>query len=128
MKASYPSHKRDALRASGTLNPYPERVLAPLFQGNPFFDADDVAQVKYEMLRCVEYEGVCVQHSANLYGFSRTTWYQVNLKYTRCGMLGLLPQRRGPQHPKKRVPVAMRVTPSDANMSNCVKRRLIRAD
>ena len=49
--------KREALRQQGTLNPRPEDVTHPLFQTSEFFDALDLVQVKYEMLRQVRVEG-----------------------------------------------------------------------
>jgi len=39
------------LRSSGTLNRNPQRVSDPLFSGHAFFDAQDLVQIKYEMLR-----------------------------------------------------------------------------
>ena len=45
--------KRVALQRQGTLNPRPQDVTVPLFQENEFFDARDLVQVKYEMLRRV---------------------------------------------------------------------------
>ena len=41
--------KREALLASGTLNPHPAAVRSVLFHMD-FFDPYDFAQVKYEML------------------------------------------------------------------------------
>jgi hypothetical protein len=94
--------KAEALRASGTLNPRPERVTNPLFHGQSFFDARDLMQVKYEMVRQVEREHVPVQVAAAAYGFSRVAWYQVKARYIAYGLVGLLPQRRGPRsHPQK---------------------------
>lgn len=94
--------KAEALRACGTLNPRPERVIDPLFRGQSFFDARDLVQVKYEMVRRVEREHVPVQTAAAAFGFSRVAWYQVKARYERCGLVGLLPQRRGPPpHPQK---------------------------
>lgn len=94
--------KAEALCASGTLHPEPARVTDPLFQGLPFFDGRDLVQVKYEMLRRVEREHASVQAAATAFGFSRVTWYQVKARYDRRGLVGLLPQRRGPKlNPKK---------------------------
>jgi len=82
----------EALLASGTLNPRPES----------FFDARDLMQVKYEMVRWVEREHVPVQAAAAAFGFSRVAWYQVNARYVTYGLAGLLPQRRGPRpYPQK---------------------------
>jgi len=103
MKATYSNRfKHDALRTSGTLNLHPERVIDPLFRGYDFFDARDVVQVKYEMLRRVCIDGLPVQTAAVTFGFSRVGWYQVNDRYHANGLAGLLPQPRGPKsHPKK---------------------------
>jgi hypothetical protein len=94
--------KAEALQASGTLNPRPERVTDPLFHEQSFFDARDLMQVKYEMVRWVEREHVPVQAAAAAFGFSRVAWYQVNARYVTYGLAGLLPQRRGPRpYPQK---------------------------
>jgi hypothetical protein len=94
--------KLEALRTSSTLNRRPERVTDPLFRGHAFFDAHDLVQVKYEMLRRVEREHTPVQTAAAAFGFSRVAWYQVNGRYEREGLVGLLPRQRGPKrHPQK---------------------------
>jgi hypothetical protein len=49
--------KRDRLRRQGLLNPEPQQVQAPWFQTGEFFDADDLLQAKYEMLRHVRVDG-----------------------------------------------------------------------
>ena len=46
-----PDYKRERLNHQGVLNRHPERVRAPLFQSGDFFDARDLVQTKYEMLR-----------------------------------------------------------------------------
>ena len=53
-----------ALRQQGCLNPHPERVKDELFQAREFFDPRDLVQVKYEMLRRVQTEGLPVNRSA----------------------------------------------------------------
>jgi hypothetical protein len=46
--------KVEALRRYHALNPHPEKVKDEAFiKGAPFFDARDLVQVKYEMLRRV---------------------------------------------------------------------------
>ena len=45
--------KVDALREARTLNPRPEAVVDEGFTGSEFFDARDLVQVKYEMVRRV---------------------------------------------------------------------------
>ena len=53
-----PDPKTIALRQQGCLNPHPERITDELFQTREFFDARDLVQVKYEMPRRVEAEGL----------------------------------------------------------------------
>jgi hypothetical protein len=61
--------KRDALKRHGTLNPDPAVVTDALFQTGNFFDADDLVQVKYEMLRRVRVDKQSVSQSASAFGF-----------------------------------------------------------
>ena len=89
--------KTARLRALGTLNPHPERVEAPTFQVDTFFDPRDLVQVKYEMLRMVHTEGASKAEAAALFGVSRPTYYQAEAAYARDGLAGLLPRRRGPK-------------------------------
>ena len=46
--------KKQSLRAAGTLNLRPERVVDPLFRDSVFFDSNDILQVRYEMIRRAE--------------------------------------------------------------------------
>ena len=49
-----PDPKEAALAAARCLNPHPEQVSDPEFLASEFFDARDVVQVKYEMVRKVK--------------------------------------------------------------------------
>jgi transposase len=89
--------KRKALQHQGTLNPRPDEVTHPLFQTNDFFDADDMIQVKYEMLRQVRVEQQPVTQSAKAFGFSRPSFYQTQLAFEQDGLSGLIPRKRGPR-------------------------------
>ncbi|HEX9796543.1 MAG TPA: helix-turn-helix domain-containing protein [Anaerolineales bacterium] len=93
--------KHEALRQHGTLNPRPENVTDPLFQDQGFFDARDLVQVKYEMLRRVRVEGAPVQATATAFGFSRMALYQIGQRFKAEGLAGLLPQPRGPRQGHK---------------------------
>jgi len=99
--------KLESLRGQGTLNPRPQDVSHPLFQDNEFFDARDLVQVKYEMLRQVQVDKVPVSQSARAFGFSRPTLYQTQLAFEREGLSGLVPHKRGPQRAYKLTPVVM---------------------
>jgi transposase len=98
-----PDPKLEALRQHGTLNPRPQSVTDPLFQDQRqgFFDARDLVQVKYEMLRRVRVEGAPVQATATAFGFSRMALYQMGQRFQAEGLAGLLPQPRGPQQGHK---------------------------
>ena len=68
--------KVGALAAERCLNPRPETVTDEAFAGSEFFDARDVVQVKYEMVRRVQVDGQTVSGSAAAFGFSRPSYYQ----------------------------------------------------
>ena len=93
--------KQDALKRHGTLNPHPDVVKDPLFQDGDFFDPDDLVQVKYEMLRRVRVDKQSVSQSASAFGLSRPTYYQAEADYQRNGLVGLLPEKRGPRQGHK---------------------------
>lgn len=89
--------KLDALKRQGAVNPYPDRVRDPLFGIDAFFDARDLVQVRYEMLRRVEVEGHAVTQACRAFGFSRPVFYKVRAALEREGLGGLVPKRRGPR-------------------------------
>src|ERR1044071_1257702 len=103
MKSKSKPLKVEALRAAGTLNPTPERVRDPKFQGNEFFDPHDIVQVKYEMLRRVLVENASVSAATEDYGVSRPTYYQTKASFDKGGVAGLVPQKRGPRSEERRV-------------------------
>ena len=100
-KTKAPDPKLDALRQHGSLNPHPERVSDPLFAAADFFDARDLVQVKYEMLRRVRVEGHSVGPSAAAFGFSRPSFYQAQAALQRGGLAGLVPKKPGPRRAHK---------------------------
>ncbi len=94
--------KLESLRQHGTLNPRPEDVTDELFQtGDEFFDARDLVQVKYEMLRRVDKEGRPISEAASAFGFSRPSFYQAQLAFEQGGIAGLVPHKRGPKEAHK---------------------------
>jgi transposase len=99
--------KLESLREQGTLNPRPQDVSHPLFQDNEFFDARDLVQVKYEMLRQVQVEKAPVSQSARTFGFSRPTLYQTQRAFEREGLSGLVPHKRGPRRAYKLTPAVI---------------------
>ena len=99
--------KTDRLRELGMLNPQPERVRAPWFEATGFFDANDLLQVKYEMLRHARKDGVTKAEAAELFGVSRPTFYQAEAAFEQGGLAGLLPRPRGPKSAHKLTPAVM---------------------
>jgi transposase len=96
--------RKQRLRKEGTLHPNPERVKAELLAQSPFFDAHDLVQMKYEMLRSVTVDQQSVAGAATTFGLSRVAYYHAWKQYQRHGLAGLLPYRRGPRHPHKFTP------------------------
>jgi transposase len=98
----HPTEKTAALRRHHALNPRPHAVRDPAFAaGNPFFDANDLIQVKYEMLRRVREEGQPVSQASSTFGFSRPSFYEAQGAFKEAGLPGLMPQRPGPRRAHK---------------------------
>jgi transposase len=89
--------KVEALRASRTLHPRPEAVTDEAFVSDEFFDARDVVQVKYEMLRRVNQDGASVSSAAAAFGFSRQSYYQAAAALQTGGLPALVPAKPGPR-------------------------------
>ena len=103
-KTKPPDPKLAALRRHGSLNLHPDRVQDPLFAGADFFDARDLVQVKYEMVRRVRVDGHPVSRSAAAFGFSRPTLYQAQAALARGGLAALVPRKPGPRRSHKLSP------------------------
>jgi len=102
-----PDPKLDALRESGTLNPRAGRVADEAFRASDFFDARDLVQVKYEMLRRVRAERRPVTRAAAAFGVSRPTFYHAQAAFERAGLGGLVPRKRGRRSAHKLTPEVM---------------------
>jgi transposase len=89
--------KAQGLARSRTLNQRPEAVRDEAFLASGFFDARDLVQVKYEMVRRVETEGESVSASAGAFGFSRQAYYGAAAALAEVGLTGLLPGKPGPR-------------------------------
>jgi transposase len=89
--------KVEALRSDRALNPRPEAVTDEEFGSSEFFDARDLVQVKYEMVRRVRVGGESVSGSAAAFGFSRPSFYQAAAAVDAHGLAGLVPARPGPR-------------------------------
>jgi len=93
--------KTRELAASRALNPCPEAVVDEEFRASEFFDARDLVQVKYEMVRRVEADGVSVSTAAGAFGFSRQSYYSAARALADEGLAGLVPAKPGPRRAHK---------------------------
>lgn len=97
--------RRTALEESGLVHPRQQLVSAPLFSSaGSFFMAADKVQVKYEMLRAHQVEGMSATASAATHGYSRAAFYLAAAAFEHGGMAGLLDERPGRRGPVKLTP------------------------
>ena len=97
--------KQQRLQQAGTLNATPEKILDPMFTvAGDFFDAQDLLQVRYEMIRLVRTEHATLAEAAKRFGVSRPTCFRMTKAFDRGGLQGLIPAPRGPRGPHKITP------------------------
>jgi len=89
--------KDDVLKKNGTYNKDSGSVTADEFQGGIFFDANDLVQVKYEMLRHVARNGSSVSEASKKYGLSRQGYYVNKAAVDAGGIAALIPRKPGPR-------------------------------
>jgi transposase len=99
--------KSEALRRGGALNRHAERVSDARFAEGEFFDARDLVQVKYEMLRRVRAEEASVTEASAAFGMSRISFYQAQAAFEQKGLPGLTPKKPGPRGRHKLTPEVM---------------------
>ena len=93
--------KEAALAESRTLNARPEAVRDEQFVSSEFFDARDLVQVKYEMVRRVRVDGEPVTAAAAAFGFSRPSYYEAAAAVQRDGLGALVSAKPGPRRAHK---------------------------
>ena len=103
-----PAGKPDRLRRAGTLNRTPERVSDPMFAAGDFFDARDLLQVRYEMVRAVRLRESTLAQAADRFGVSRPTCFRMVKAFDAGGLQELIPGLRGPRGPHKIGPEILR--------------------
>ena len=96
-----PVPKETVLKELRSLNPRPKSVTCEFFRKDSFFDSRDLVQVKYEMLRQVDKEGVSIAHASKEFGMSRPAFYQAKADFEVGGLPALVGQKRGPRKPHK---------------------------
>lgn len=91
------NEKTNTLRSYGALNANPHKVTDEMFKQNDFFDARDLVQVKYEMLRQVREDNHTVSASAQRFGVSRATFYGAERAFDHGGLAALARRKPGPK-------------------------------
>ncbi len=99
--------KAAVLAATGVFNERAGAVGDPVFSSSVFFDARDVVQVKYEMVRRVRVDRVPVTVAAPAFGFSRASFYAAAAALDAAGPAGLVPGKPGPKGPRKLTALVM---------------------
>jgi len=95
------TEKQEEMRRNGSFNHRAATVTAEIFKNSYFFDAHDLVQVKYEMLRAVEKGRREVSSVSATFGFSRVSYYQIKKEFDDNGIAGLIPKKRGPKGSRK---------------------------
>jgi len=96
-----PDPKVTTLEENRTLHRHPEAVADPRFQDSEFFDARDLLQVKYVMLRRADVDGDSITAAATAFGFSRPAFYEAQRSFQSGGIAALIWQRPGPRRAHK---------------------------
>ena len=86
-----------AERGAATAEAFVPPMRDALFADNPFFDPKDLVQVRYEMVRRHKTDGIPISDVAAIFGVSRPTFYKAQDTLAAAGLVGLLPQPRGPR-------------------------------
>ena len=102
------TEKQHRLGEAGTLNRTPEKVTDPMFAAGDFFDARDLLQVRYEMVRVVRLGEATLAQAAARFGVSRPTCFRMVKAFDGGGLQELVPARRGPRGPHKIRPEILR--------------------
>ena len=90
--------KQDVLLENGTYNRNYSKVTEQRFIDDDFYDPQDLAQVKYEMLRTVRESQENVEEISNRFGFSRAGFYKVKSSFEKGGLSAFVSNKTGPRN------------------------------
>lgn len=93
--------KEKSLHEEGCFNIQHDKVTEPIFQNTCFFDARDLVQVKYEMLRSVGTGEKNVTQASRAFGLSRESFYKNKALFDAGGLEALIPHKTGPKGSSK---------------------------
>jgi transposase len=93
--------KAKRLAEKNVFNEGRAKVTDELFMRYDFFDARDLMQVKYEMVRRVQKDGWSIMRACKIFGLSRPCFYDTKERIEQEGIAGLIPGKRGPRQGHK---------------------------
>jgi transposase len=93
--------KKDILLENGTFNKNHAKVKEQRFAEDDFYDPQDLAQVKYEMLRTVRESEMSIEEVSSMFGFSRSGFYKIRNSFERSGVSSFVSGKTGPQNARK---------------------------
>lgn len=90
--------KRDILIGNGTFNKNHAKVTESRFINDEFYDPQDLAQVKYEMLRTARESERSVGDITDSFGFSRAGFYKIKKSFEKEGVSAFASNKTGPHN------------------------------
>lgn len=90
--------KQNILLGNGTFNRNHAKVTERRFVDDDFYDPQDLAQVKYEMLRSVRESKETVGEITIRFGFSRAGFYKVKSAFEKEGLAAFVSNKTGPRN------------------------------
>jgi len=93
--------KQDILLENGTYNKNHNKVIEQRFVDDDFYDPQDLAQVKYEMLRTVRESEKSIEEVTKRFGFSRSGFYKIKNSFEKSGISSFVSNKTGPQNARK---------------------------
>ena len=93
--------KQEILLENGTYNKNYEKVMEQRFVSDDFYDAQDIVQVKYEMLRTARETELTIEDVADTFGFSRAGYYKIKTSFEKEGVSAFVTSKTGPKNALK---------------------------
>lgn len=95
------NNKVKQLKLQRSFNKNGQKLRDETYLSSDFFDPNDVIQVKYEMLRKVEFEKQPISKVSALFGFSRVAYYKAKKDLKEGGLSNLTNKTMGPKRSHK---------------------------
>ena len=94
-------NKEERLKESNTYNSKCDKVIAQNFLENEIMDSRDLLQVRYEMVRAIEYDNKPIKEICSDFGVSASTARRYVRNMKEGGLIALVPEQKGPSGPTK---------------------------